>query len=54
MKQFDVVIVGGGTAGITAAQAARSVGVRVALVERDPRLGGDCTFYGRRVALPAG
>ncbi|MDQ2910723.1 MAG: NAD(P)/FAD-dependent oxidoreductase [Actinomycetota bacterium] len=46
MKQFDVVIVGGGTAGITAALAARSVGVRVALVEREPRLGGDCTFYG--------
>ncbi len=45
MKQFDVVV-GGGTAGITAALAARSVGVRVALVEREPRLGGDCTFYG--------
>jgi pyruvate/2-oxoglutarate dehydrogenase complex dihydrolipoamide dehydrogenase (E3) component len=45
-KQFDVVVIGGGTAGITAALAARSVGVQVALVEREPRLGGDCTFYG--------
>lgn len=41
-----MVVVGGGTAGITAALAARSVGARVALVEREPRLGGDCTFYG--------
>jgi pyruvate/2-oxoglutarate dehydrogenase complex dihydrolipoamide dehydrogenase (E3) component len=46
VKQFDVVIVGGGTAGIAAALAARAAGVRVALVEREPRLGGDCTFYG--------
>src|SRR5919198_1040236 len=46
MRQFDAVVVGGGTAGITAALAARSVGARVALVEREPRLGGDCTFYG--------
>jgi pyruvate/2-oxoglutarate dehydrogenase complex dihydrolipoamide dehydrogenase (E3) component len=46
VKQFDVVIVGGGTAGITAALAARAVGARAALVEREPRLGGDCTFYG--------
>src|ERR671931_661426 len=46
MREFEVVVVGGGTAGITAALAARSVGARVALVEREPRLGGDCTFYG--------
>ncbi len=46
MKQFDVIVVGGGTAGITAALAARSVGVRVAVIESEPRLGGDCTFYG--------
>ena len=46
MKQFDVIAVGGGTAGITAALAARSVGVRVALIEREPRLGGECTFHG--------
>jgi pyruvate/2-oxoglutarate dehydrogenase complex dihydrolipoamide dehydrogenase (E3) component len=46
VKEFDVVVVGGGTAGITAALAARWAGVRVALVEREPRLGGDCTFYG--------
>jgi pyruvate/2-oxoglutarate dehydrogenase complex dihydrolipoamide dehydrogenase (E3) component len=46
MKRFDVVVVGGGTAGITASLAARATGASVALVERERRLGGDCTFYG--------
>ncbi|HWJ43958.1 MAG TPA: NAD(P)/FAD-dependent oxidoreductase [Gaiellaceae bacterium] len=46
MKRFDVVVVGGGTAGITASLSARSTGASVALVERERRLGGDCTFYG--------
>lgn len=46
MQAFDIVVIGGGTAGMTAALAARSRGKRVALVEVEPRLGGDCTFYG--------
>src|ERR671930_761227 len=46
MREFDVVVLGGGTAGISAALAARASGARVALVEREARLGGDCTFYG--------
>ena len=46
MRAFDVIAIGGGTAGMTAALAARSRGASVALVEREPRLGGDCTFYG--------
>ena len=43
---YDVVVVGGGTAGVTAALAAGHEGARVALVERGPHLGGDCTFTG--------
>jgi pyruvate/2-oxoglutarate dehydrogenase complex dihydrolipoamide dehydrogenase (E3) component len=46
MREFEIVVVGGGTAGMTAALAARAQGCSVALVEREPHLGGDCTFYG--------
>ncbi|GAB3383578.1 dihydrolipoyl dehydrogenase family protein [Amycolatopsis echigonensis] len=41
----DLVIVGGGTAGIIAAQTAGGLGARVVLVERD-RIGGDCLWTG--------
>jgi pyruvate/2-oxoglutarate dehydrogenase complex dihydrolipoamide dehydrogenase (E3) component len=46
MTGFDVVVIGGGTAGPTAALAARHEGATVALVEREERIGGTCTFYG--------
>ncbi len=33
MTPYDLIIIGGGSAGLTAAQAARPLGVRVALIE---------------------
>ncbi len=41
----DVAVLGGGAAGLTAAQVAAAAGKRVILVERD-RLGGECLFTG--------
>ena len=40
MKKFDVVIIGGGPAGMAAALGAREEGASVAILERDDRLGG--------------
>src|SRR5215217_8435902 len=42
---FDVVVIGGGPAGVTAALRARELGAGVALVERG-NLGGTCTNDG--------
>jgi pyruvate/2-oxoglutarate dehydrogenase complex dihydrolipoamide dehydrogenase (E3) component len=42
---YDLVVIGGGTAGLVSAVGAAGLGARVALVERD-RLGGDCLNTG--------
>ena len=42
---LDVVVVGGGSAGLVAAAGCAALGARTALVERD-RLGGECTWTG--------
>ena len=45
MARWDLLVLGGGTAGIVAAKTAASLGARVLLVERD-RTGGDCLWTG--------
>ncbi|MGZ6545176.1 MAG: dihydrolipoyl dehydrogenase [Actinomycetota bacterium] len=43
---YDVVVIGAGTGGYSAALRAAQLGKRVALVERDGRLGGTCLLRG--------
>src|SRR6476660_3639130 len=43
---YDVVVIGAGTGGYSAALRAAQLGKRVALVERDDRLGGACLLRG--------
>lgn len=47
MKKFDyeIVVIGGGAAGLTAAFTANGLKKKVALIEKD-RLGGECTWKG--------
>jgi sarcosine oxidase subunit alpha len=42
----DILVVGGGVAGLAAADAAAKAGQRVVLVERRPWLGGDARYFG--------
>ena len=44
-RDFDFVIVGAGSGGLTAAGFAAQLGAKVALVEKN-RIGGDCTWTG--------
>ncbi|MEO8422503.1 MAG: dihydrolipoyl dehydrogenase [Actinomycetota bacterium] len=43
---YDVVVVGAGTGGYSAALRAAQLGKRVAIVERDDRIGGTCLLRG--------
>ena len=42
---FDMVVIGGGAAGLTAAGISASLGAKTAIIE-ESRLGGDCTWTG--------
>ena len=42
---FDIIVIGGGPAGVTAALRARELGAEVALIEKS-HLGGTCTNDG--------
>jgi len=44
-EDYDLVIIGAGSAGIMPARFARRLGLSVALVEKS-RIGGDCTWTG--------
>ena len=44
-EQFDVVVIGGGTAGLVTASGCARLGRKVALIEREA-LGGDCLWTG--------
>lgn len=46
MKQYDVVVIGGGAGGLTVAAGTASLGAKVALVEKREDLGGDCLHFG--------
>ncbi|MGI8648920.1 MAG: dihydrolipoyl dehydrogenase family protein, partial [Rubrobacter sp.] len=43
--RYDLVVIGGGTAGLVSAAGGAALGAKVALIERD-RLGGDCLYHG--------
>ncbi|MBA2256513.1 MAG: FAD-dependent oxidoreductase, partial [Thermoleophilaceae bacterium] len=45
-SRYDLVVLGGGAAGLVAAQTAAALGARVVLVERQEQPGGDCLFTG--------
>ncbi len=45
MEQYDLIAIGGGTAGLVTAAGGASLGLKVALVERE-QLGGDCLWTG--------
>ena len=42
---YDLIVIGGGAAGLTASGVGASLGARTLMVEQ-ARLGGDCTWYG--------
>jgi pyruvate/2-oxoglutarate dehydrogenase complex dihydrolipoamide dehydrogenase (E3) component len=45
METYDLIVIGGGSAGLVAAGGAGILGARVALVEKN-KLGGDCLYTG--------
>lgn len=46
MERYQVVVIGGGSAGMTAAAGAANLGAKTALIEKKNTLGGDCLHYG--------
>ncbi len=45
-NQYDLVVIGSGPGGYVAAARASSLGLKTAIVEKDPSLGGTCLHRG--------
>src|SRR3954470_14961607 len=45
-NEYDVVVIGSGTGGYVAAIRAAQLGLKTAVVERQPALGGTCLNWG--------
>ncbi len=43
---YDIGVIGGGAAGLTVTAGAAQLGARTLLIEKEPKLGGDCLHYG--------
>lgn len=43
---YDIGVIGGGAAGLTVAAGASQLGVKTILIEKEPKLGGDCLHTG--------
>jgi len=46
MQKYDVAVIGGGAGGLVVASVAAQLGLKVALVEKEQQLGGDCLHFG--------
>ncbi|KGX90534.1 FAD-dependent pyridine nucleotide-disulfide oxidoreductase [Pontibacillus halophilus JSM 076056 = DSM 19796] len=46
MKKYDIIVIGGGSGGLTVASGAASLGAKTALIEKRDTLGGDCLHFG--------
>lgn len=44
--QYDMIVIGGGAAGLTASTFAGQSGAKTLLIEKEEKLGGDCLHYG--------
>jgi len=46
MNKRDLIIIGGGAGGLIVASVAAQLGLKVTLIEKEDKLGGDCLHYG--------
>jgi len=46
VKRRDLIVIGGGAGGLVVASVASQLGLKVTLIEREMKLGGDCLHHG--------